>query len=104
MLLLHVLLHVDIWGPACWAQEVLVLLSFTLRGAKGKNADARAENVARMASLFVTALLIISSFPSLPFAGQREEVRVEWIAYPSPRGSTGRAEVTASIAFAILGW
>lgn len=57
---------------------MLVLLSFTLRGGKRRNADANAENVARMTSLFVAALLIIFSSPSLPFAGGREEVRIGW--------------------------
>lgn len=57
---------------------MLVLLSSPLRGGKGRNADANAENVAIMTSLFVAALLMISSSPSVPFAGGREEIRVGW--------------------------
>lgn len=63
------------FGAQWRAQEVLLLLPLNLRRGKGSNADANAEDGARLTYLFVAALLKISSTPSLPFARRSKEGR-----------------------------
>lgn len=93
------------FGAQWWAQEVLLLLPLDLRRGKGSNADANAEDGARLTYLFVAALLKISSTPPLPFArrARKEGLESRGIACP-PAGSTGRTEQgRARVACAGLG-
>lgn len=57
---------------------MLVLLSFTLRGGKGRNADANAENVAKM-TLFCCCLVnLFLSNPPFCRMKRGSKGRVEW--------------------------